>query len=121
VKHLKVLYKDHDDDTFSLALIQQTHTGTEFGNYAPSKAYGTIGFMHGDVCLVAGSGTIRIDDSITPWGNIPTKHLIVWVLFRDEYIASKLPSFNPNRYTSKYWPRVKAAIEAYNEFYKEYV
>lgn len=119
MKHLKVLAKVVPGaDEVELIIISQSHLINDFGNTTPRynnegwQGYATSCFGFGEVCLIShpNNGPRWFPDGST----LAPSTYEHWLM-----VNGKNKSSYPISIPAKHWPKVKAAIEAYNEWGKD--
>jgi len=116
-KHIKVSAKyNRDGETFTLTVKEMTHPSVfDFGGGQSevTSEYRVKMFVHGNT-LLAFNGLTGFGDSeftLRAW-SAPKEVTKVFVLNSQE-------SENTMTLPVKYWPDLREAIKAYNEFYSE--
>jgi hypothetical protein len=120
MKHLKVVADlANGGETFHFTLLEQTNFKSEFGNYTVED-YGNYAFIHGEVCLFSGSTHPRPVSNIHDWPELKLIgiKILVWLYGGGMTYEREFPKTCMNAGPVEWWPKIKAAVEAYNEFYK---
>jgi len=114
-KHIKLKCVLSEDRTAAaVTILEQTHFHTDFGDLKLPKVVQiqqAVDFCHNGVRLVSHAG------------NIPHTQKVVSHARRTTLTCYLRGSAIQNYHTfdiySEDWPRIKAAVEAYNEYFKE--
>lgn len=112
MKHIKAAAQlSKDKLTVHLTITNQTHRLKDFGNVVLNER-GATGFMFKGVLL-------------SSWGGVRFYAQRLWLAHPDVISLSVQGSLKDRDsevavIPIEHWPKVKAAIEAYNEHFKEY-